>query len=180
MGEKKELTVKTIREYVSGIGVFKDTPKTAKSARTISIPDICIQMLKDLRHHQNIQRVKAGSKWQESDYVFLNDFGEPMFPRYISKWFSAFIEREGLRKITFHQLRYTHTSILDYLNVNETQISKRLGHSQLSTTRNTYTHIFNNTDKEASEKTDGFFKDISTKYLLHHFYTIPQKRKRNH
>ena len=67
-----------------------------------------------------------------------------------------------MRKITFHQLRHTHTSILDYLGVNELEISRRLGHSKLSTTRNTYTHIFKKTDTEMTEKMDNLYRKLIT------------------
>ncbi|MFV0517399.1 MAG: tyrosine-type recombinase/integrase [Aminipila sp.] len=156
--DDKVLTVERNRSYVHGFGVVEDTPKTKKSQRTISIPSICVDILKEYQIFQKKEKIRLGTKWINSEYVFVNEFGDAIFPRNINRWFPQFIKREGLRKITFHQLRHTHTSILDYLGVSEVQISKRLGHSQLSTTRNTYTHIFNNSDQEAAEKMDNYFQ----------------------
>ncbi|QAT43479.1 tyrosine-type recombinase/integrase [Aminipila luticellarii] len=157
---EKSLTVERNRSYVHGFGVVEDSPKTKKSQRTISVPVLCINLLKEYQLYQKKEKIRLGSKWNNSGYVFVNEFGEPIFPRNINRWFPNFIKREGLRKITFHQLRHTHTSILDYLGVSEIQISKRLGHSQLSTTRNTYTHIFNNSDQEAAQKMDDYFSKL--------------------
>lgn len=161
--ETAELSVNKIREYVHKFGVVEGPPKTKKSKRTISIPQSCVKMLKQLKLQQMNQKMLVGDKWQNTGYVFIDDFGAPLFPRYLSKWFTAFLKQEGLRRITLHKLRHTHVSILDYLGVKETEISGRVGHSNLSTTRNTYTHIFSTTDKDSSNKLEEFFNNVISK-----------------
>ena len=155
--DKQTLKVSRVRLYVHGVGIVEDTPKTKNSIRTIALPSACINLLKALRHQQKEKRLLLAEKWANSEYVFVNCWGAAIFPRSLSKHFDSFLKKEGLRRITFHSLRHTHTSILDGLGVSEVEISKRLGHSQLSTTRNIYTHIFNESDTYASKKLDDFY-----------------------
>ncbi len=74
-----------------------------------------------------------------------------MFPDTISKWFSKFIKRNNLKKITFHQLRHTSASILINEGINLKEVSSRLGHSKPSTTMDIYSHVLKTADKIASD-----------------------------
>jgi integrase len=160
--DNNTLSINKTRQYTADFGSYTDTPKTRTSVRKVSFPQECAILLKDLQLHQIKQRLKAGSKWEGADFIFLNDFGAPMCANGFSKLFKAFLERSELRVITFHQLRHTHASLLRYLNVDEMQISRRLGHSDLSTTRNIYTHLFANTDQSVSEKISETFLKSGT------------------
>jgi len=156
------LSINKTRQYTSDFGSYTDTPKTKTSVRKVSFPQECATLLKDLQLLQMKQRLKLGNKWEGADFIFLNDFGAPMCANGFSKLFKAFLEGSGLRVITFHQLRHTHASLLRYLNVDEMQISRRLGHSDLSTTRNIYTHLFANTDQSVSKKLSETFLKSGT------------------
>ncbi|URZ14082.1 site-specific integrase [Clostridium felsineum] len=69
-----------------------------------------------------------------------------------SKWFSKFLRKNNLKPITFHQLRHTSASLLINENINIREISKRLGHSNTSTTLNIYSHALKSADKDAADK----------------------------
>jgi integrase len=72
-----------------------------------------------------------------------------MHPYSTSRWFTAFLERENLRKITFHQLRHTSATLLLDSGINITALSKRLGHAKTSTTLNIYAHALKGADAAA-------------------------------
>jgi len=157
--EEKTISVIQTRIYSGGFGVYEDTPKTAKSVRKISIPQERVTLLKQLKLQEDKRRILIGTKWIESGAVFQNDFGAPLYPNRMYVWFQNFLKENGLRRITMHQLRHTHASLLSYLNMDKVQISQRLGHSQLSTTMNIYTHLFEETDQLISDKmSEEFFK----------------------
>lgn len=158
------LSINKTRQYTPDFGSYTDTPKTRTSVRTVSFPPECADLLRKLRLQQEERRLAIGNKWEGSEFIFLNDFGSPMCANGFSKLFKSFLESSELRVITFHQLRHTHASLLRYLNVDEMQISRRLGHSDLSTTRNIYTHLFANTDQSVSEKiSETFLKNKAAK-----------------
>jgi integrase len=74
-----------------------------------------------------------------------------MHPNTISKWFSKFLVDNNLKKITFHQLRHTSASVLLQEGINVREVSKRLGHSNTSTTWNIYSHVLKSADQGASD-----------------------------
>ena len=102
-----------------------------------------------------------------------------MYPLTPSKWFSDFIERKGLKKIAFHQLRHTSATMLINAGLNIRALSARLGHSNTSTTLNIYSHALKSTDKIAAEKMEQkrmqnrctllfFLNCVPTLYYVNH------------
>lgn len=141
-----------------GIGIYEDTPKTAKSARYIKLPAEVMRELRRLRTQQNKRRLALGNKYGDSPAVFCNDTGQPLYPQVLQRWFSRFTDSAGLPHLGLHGLRHTHTSMLSNMKVDAKQISERLGHSQLSTTLNIYTHLFEDTGQQIAD-------ELSEKYL---------------
>ena len=70
-----------------------------------------------------------------------------MYPQNLQRWFTRFITRNDLPPLTLHGLRHTHTALLVSMSEDIAQISRRLGHSEITTTLNTYTHLFKSSDK---------------------------------
>jgi integrase len=66
--------------------------------------------------------------------------------------FHQFLIDNNLPLISFHALRHTNASLLANLNVPVANISKRLGHSTVSTTLDIYTHAFRKADIDAADK----------------------------
>ena len=87
-----------------------------------------------------------------------------MYRNTLPRWFGKFQEEHNLRKISLHKLRHTHTSIILSMGVDKLQASKRLGHSEYTTTLNIYGHLFKNTDQEiAGLLSDNLIKNILSK-----------------
>ncbi len=70
------------------------------------------------------------------DYVCVDAVGDILKPQYVSEHFKVILERNGLKKIRFHDLRHSCASLLVSLDVNMKVIQKYLGHSNMSTTVN--------------------------------------------
>ena len=75
------------------------------------------------------------------DYVYVNQVGDIMKPGYITQQFPKFLEKHGLRKIRFHDLRHSCATLLFTNGVSLKDIQAWLGHSDISTTSNIYTHL---------------------------------------
>lgn len=69
----------------------------------------------------------------------------------VTKWFSKFLKKHNLKHIRFHDLRHTHATLLIANNVDMKTVSHRLGHSNISTTMNIYTHPLAENDLIASK-----------------------------
>lgn len=134
-----------------------DTPKTAKSARSIRISKAAIFLLSEYKEWQDRQRTMLGDAWEDIDgRVFTNDFGAPIFPTSITQWFSKFVKRCGLPKVSVHSLRHTCASLMISDGVPLVAVSKQLGHAQTSTTANIYTHVIQATEARAAHTFDRF------------------------
>ena len=67
--------------------------------------------------------------------------GNIISPNAVTENFSKILERNGLRHIRFHDLRHSCASLLLANDVPMKQIQEWLGHSDISTTANIYSHL---------------------------------------
>ena len=74
-------------------------------------------------------------------YIYINEIGDLIKPRYLSVEFPKLLEKKGLRRIRFHDLRHSCASLLIANGVPMKQIQEWLGHSDFSTTANIYAHL---------------------------------------
>ena len=88
------------------------------------------------------RRICGGCYCREyMDYIYVNEMGELMKPDTLSKSFPEFLEKHGMRRIRFHDLRHSCASLLYANGVALKDIQEWLGHSDISTTSNIYTHL---------------------------------------
>lgn len=117
-------------------------PKTAGSRRQISLTPRAIDALRAHRARQNEERLHAGAYWQGYKLVFANQLGGPLDGTNLLKyWFYPLIERAGLPKIRFHDLRHTAATLLLRQGVNPKIVSEMLGHAKVQITLDTYSHV---------------------------------------
>ena len=94
-------------------------------------------------------------------YVFLHEDGNAVYPNRPYVWFTNFLKRHNLPKITFHQLRHTNASLLISSGEDVVTVSGRLGHSDKSITLNTYSHIIRSKEAQVANKMDKFYSSLS-------------------
>lgn len=143
------ITVEKITARDKGKVVLKE-PKTESSIRTISAPKEIIIMLKQLKKDKLSDKLKGEKSHRE--LVFYDKNLEPIAPDVISKRFRYFLEENNLKHIRFHDLRHSHVTLLIDAKVPIKVISERVGHSNINTTLNIYSHALKEMDQEASDK----------------------------
>ena len=74
-------------------------------------------------------------------YVCVNQLGNLIQPDYVSDMFPKLLDKYGLRKIRFHDLRHSCATLLLSLGYSMKEIQEWLGHSDFMITANTYTHV---------------------------------------
>ncbi len=156
--ETNTVHINKVRIAVGDKILVEDT-KTKYSQRIITVSDFTINKLKKLKESQKRQFEKLNKKWKEDNYVFLNDKCNPYYPDSLSKIFKKILKRYNLRIITFHQLRHTNATLLINSNTDIKTVSKRLGHANISTTLNIYTHVLDKTEKQVAQKMNEIFQN---------------------
>lgn len=146
-------------------GVTKIIPveemKNKSSRRTLYLPPMVIEMLKEEKAKQDLyQNIFKGSYSMEyEDYVCVNQLGKLMAPSYITSHFSVLLDKLGMRRIRFHDLRHTFASILINKQVPLINVSNFLGHSDISTTANIYAHLDATSKKETASVITSVFTE---------------------
>ncbi|WP_055669427.1 tyrosine-type recombinase/integrase [Desnuesiella massiliensis] len=148
--EKGLLTVKRNYSYDDSKKSLSDKKtKTKSSIRTIILFDNTIKHLKNQRQKQRLNKILLGESYIDSGYVCTNSIGNPIDPHYISKRFAKAIKKHNFKKIRFHDLRHSHATLLLKENIHPKIVSERLGHSSISITLDTYTHVSTDIERAA-------------------------------
>jgi integrase len=124
-------------------------PKTRKSRRALPIPSFLVAALRAHRKRQLEARLQAGDSWGDPDLIFTTALGKPLHPSNVTHGFQRLLERHGLRRQRFHDLRHACASLLLAKGVELKVVQDILGHSQISLTADTYAHVMPAMKKDA-------------------------------
>ena len=125
------------------VEVASDTTKTKSSRRTLPLVPQFRDMLRQRWEMQEEYKRVCGKCYNREflDYVCVDEMGNIIRPNYLTTSFQVLLEKNGMRKIRFHDLRHTCASLLLKNGVPMKQIQEWLGHSDFSTTANIYAHL---------------------------------------
>lgn len=150
--EKKMLYVRqTLTHYGKS---FKKGAKTKSGVRSIAISDNLIKILKEEKEKVEYKKKRALDEWIELDLVICALNGNRVFPSNLTKFFKKDIINAGVPDIRFHDMRHTHATMLMEQNVNVKVVSERLGHSRISITLDTYSHVLPNMQRDVATNID--------------------------
>ena len=120
---------------------YKDNTKSKTSKRTLPLLSDVREVLLKLKERQAENRNIFGNTYKESDYIFAWQDGKLYRPEYVTRAFQRVLKRNGLKVIRFHDLRHSTASILYDKGWELKDIQDWLGHADIETTGNIYTHI---------------------------------------
>lgn len=134
-------------------------PKTSKGVRTVILPRFATEALQ--AHHvrqQIIDRPYAGEEWQETGFVFTSERGTPLDDANVRRTLRQLLKTANLPHMRFHDLRHTCASLLLAQKVPPRVVMEILGHSQISLTLNTYSHVIPQLEHEAAGLMDNLLR----------------------
>lgn len=121
--------------------VEKDKTKNAASRRTYPITPEIKQLLLAAKTREKENRKVFGAAYHANNYVCKWPDGRPFSPDYVSHAFSRLLKKNGLPHIRFHDLRHSCASNLIAMGYTLKDVQEWLGHSDIKTTANIYTHL---------------------------------------
>lgn len=131
--------------------VILQTPKTRKSMRSLYIEEPLITMLRNLRKEQIKKNMELGDAFVNSGFVFTNDYCNMMHPRSIQDHLKRTLKNTKLPPLHFHCLRHTSASLMLYHGVDIKTVQEVLGHEDIQTTLDIYTHVMEKMKREAQQ-----------------------------
>jgi integrase len=115
--------------------------KTAKSRRTLALPHLAIQALREHRRRQAEDRQAAGALWQDHGLVFTSTVGTPLDGANVRREFRRIAGAAGLGTgWAPRDLRHTFVSLMSADGVPIEEIARLAGHNQTATTELVYRH----------------------------------------
>jgi len=147
---------RSIEQTMAGLRI--KPPKTMAGKRTISLPAIAVDALRQHRHQTLELRMRLGMGTLPSDApVFGKIEGGWSRPYSFSDRWRDVVKSRNLPKITFHGLRHSHASALIAKGVDIVTVSHRLGHQSAAFTLATYSHLFSDSDSKVAAAIDAVF-----------------------
>ena len=155
IGEDKIRVERSLEQTRAGLR-FK-SPKTKRSRRSVSIPPEVSAELRAYKMAQHEYRLSIGvGRLSPQDLVFTRPDGSPYRPDDLTRAWLLATKATG-RPINLHALRHTHVSNLIAEGVDILTISRRVGHSNATTTLNVYGHLVADSDDRAAQAVSAMF-----------------------
>ena len=148
--DANQIRIDSALKYLPDVGVYEGDTKTGNT-RTLYLPEETMQLLRQHRRDWLELRLKNGDRWNDTNYLFVQDDGSPMNPESIGSWLSKFSARHGLPHINPHAFRHTAASVLIANGTDVVTVSKQLGHQKISTTEDFYSHLIEKNKKQATD-----------------------------
>lgn len=134
------------------------TTKTKKSVRTVSLDDESLATLRKWKIEQAKELMSIGiNSLNKHQLLFTYDANKLYRPSYSNCWLEQIIKKYNLKKITMHGFRHSHCSLLFEMNTPIQVVQDRLGHTNIKTTMDIYTHV---TEKQRDDIAENFAKHI--------------------
>jgi integrase len=124
-----------------GVGYVFVEPKTPRSRRTVYLAPGTLRALAEHRRRQVEDQLEAGPEWNNTGLLFTTAIGRPVDGTWTTKWFHRALDQAALPRIRIHDLRHTAASHLLGRGVHPKVVQELLGHSTISLTLDTYSHV---------------------------------------
>lgn len=152
---KREVLLDRSTGYTPTDGIITGTTKTGK-ARIVALPPELIEQLRAYRQWQMEERTALYDAWEPTNLVFTRWNGQILNPNTVNRLLDEFCKRHDLPHINPHLFRHSAASILISNGVDVLSVSQMLGHSNISTTLNTYSHAL----EESRQKTAAAVSNV--------------------
>lgn len=128
------------------------TTKTPKSIRKVPIPKFVVKILLEHKKNQLIQKMKYKDIYKDNNLVFCNKLGAYLVDSTVTRQYKNILKKNNIPEKKFHDMRHTFATRLFELGEDPKTVQELLGHSTVSMTLNTYTHVLESVKLKAVSK----------------------------
>lgn len=146
--DRGEVRIRRSIALVGGSLIEKDTKSHA--SRRMAIDPATVALLRTHHLRQRERALALGVRPADDAALFADAEGRPWRPDVCTNRFGRLRTRLGLEQVRLHDLRHFMATVLTDGGIPIGTVSTRLGHSQLSTTLDLYTHAIPATDQRAA------------------------------
>ena len=151
--ESDSLSMQRTLQRINGSYQFFET-KTKNPRRTIPLPKSIIAALRKHSARQIEDRLKAGPVWLGNDWhelVFTDELRQPLSGFRVTRRFQNLIRLAGPPPMRYHDLRHGAACLMAAQGVPPRVAMEILGHADITTTMNKYSHVAPEVQREAIE-----------------------------
>lgn len=142
--EWKDIYFKTNTINVAKTAFKNDVTSTKTyQNRIVKLPQHTMNLLRQLKLKKGVE--------QKQDYKVFGEYHKHIAEATIDRRYDKYIEKAGVKRIRIHDFRHSHASYLINNSIDIQIVSKRLGHEDITTTYNTYAHLYPHKEDEAVE-----------------------------
>jgi integrase len=134
-------------------------PKNKSSIREIPLPDFIVDILRKHRDQQLNHQVEWADIYNNQNLVFAREDGNFLSPRQVLADYYKMLDKYGIERVRFHDLRHTYASLLMESETDLKVIQELMGHSSISTTMDIYTHLKMEQKRNSVEKMADLFDE---------------------
>ncbi len=149
--DKGTISINKNTIYTECFGVVTKGTKNKSSTRVINMPQTLINLLQEYYVWWLEEKQNHGDLWANTDKLFVQNSGKDMCNSTISVWLKKFEIQNDIKRVTLHGLRHTNITMQIVNGVDIKTVASRVGHSDVQTTLNIYSHCTNQSDKRASD-----------------------------
>src|SRR5262249_54530377 len=130
------------------------TPKS-KKPRRVDLSGQLRQVLLELRDQRLLEAFSQGQTSIADELVFASEVGTVLnMSNVVLRYFLPALERAGLRRVRFHDLRNTFGSLLIQEGAALPYVRDQMGHSSIKITVDTYGHLIPSADIAYMDRLD--------------------------
>jgi integrase len=138
--DKQTIHIQRSLKRIKGKGLVFSDLKTSGSDRYVAISPIMMELFKKEKARQEQVQLNLKGLFQHQGLIHCTDSGMPLDPKNTLDTLMDFIKEAGVPKITFHDLRHVHATLLMGMGENPKIVAERLGHSRVQVTLDFYSH----------------------------------------
>jgi hypothetical protein len=136
-------------------------PKTSSGeARRVDLGRAGVGVVLGQKCAQDAERAQWATAYEDHDLVFAQQNGDPIHPERVTKRFTQLVRSSGLRRTRLHDLRHARASLLLASGTDIAVVSKMLGHSSITLTADTYSHLLEGVGRQAADAADALIPRV--------------------